>query len=311
MKVQGVSSKFALQILQWKDDLFMFRTMLKNYAAKIEAFLTNLPWDEATMGQSMRYSLVGGGKRIRPVLALATAEAVGGDAETVLPAACSLELIHTYSLIHDDLPAMDNDDYRRGRLSNHKVFGEGNAILAGDGLLTYAFEILAQPLSAVSLERQLRVIQEVAQAAGPAGMVGGQVLDLAAEGKTLTLEEVEQIHRLKTGAMLTVSARLGGILGGGTEEQIQALTRYAQALGLAFQIKDDILDLEGDSKTLGKPVKSDLKQEKSTYPSLLGITGAKEQLALQVQEAHKALTVFNKSTDFLYLLADYIAERKS
>lgn len=302
--------RFALQILLWKDDLFMFRTMLENYAAKIEAFLTDLPWNEATMGQSMRYSLVGGGKRIRPVLALAAAEAVGGDVDKILPAVCSLELIHTYSLIHDDLPAMDNDDYRRGRLANHKVFGEGNAILAGDGLLTYAFELLAQPLE-VSPEQQLRVIQEVAQAAGPAGMVGGQVLDLEAEGKTLTLEEIEQIHRLKTGAMLTVSARLGGILGGGTEEQIQALTRYAQALGLAFQIKDDILDLEGDSKTLGKPVKSDLKQEKSTYPSLLGIAGAKEQLVFQVQEAHKALAVFNKPTDFLHLLADYIAERKN
>lgn len=286
----------------------MFRTQLESYVGKIEASLASLPWDESTMGQSMRYSLSGGGKRIRPVLALAAAQAVEGDAETILPAACSLELIHTYSLIHDDLPAMDNDDYRRGRLANHKVFGEGKAILAGDGLLTYAFELLARPLQ-LPLERQLRVLREVAEAAGPEGMVGGQVLDLEAEGKTLTLTEIEHIHRLKTGAMLTVSARMGAILGGGTETQIDALTRYAQVLGLAFQIKDDILDLEGDSATLGKPVHSDLKQEKSTYPSLLGLSGAKEQLAGTVREAHEALSLFGSSVDFLHSLADYIAER--
>lgn len=287
----------------------MFQTTLNSYVKKIDVFLESLSWGEETMGQSMRYSLIGGGKRIRPVLALAAVQAVGGVPEDFLSAACALELIHTYSLIHDDLPAMDNDDYRRGQLANHKVFGEGNAILAGDGLLTFAFDLLARPLS-VPPERQLRVIREVAQAAGPEGMVGGQVLDLAAEGKTLTLEEIEQIHRLKTGAMLTVSARMGGILAGGTEEQIQALTRYAQALGLAFQIKDDILDLEEDSETLGKPARSDLKQEKSTYPSLLGLAGAKEQLAAKVQEAHEALSIFKHHVAFLHSLADYIAERK-
>lgn len=291
----------------------MFRTSFESYGKKIDAFLDNLPWNEETMGQSMRYTLVGGGKRIRPVLALAAAEAVGGKADSILPSACALELIHTYSLIHDDLPAMDNDDYRRGRLANHKVFGEGKAILAGDGLLTYAFELIARPLP-VPAERQLRLIREVAQAAGPNGMVLGQVLDLEAEGKTLNLEEIEQIHRLKTGAMLVVSARLGGILGGGTEAQIQALTRYAQSLGLAFQIKDDILDVEGDSATLGKPAHSDLEQEKSTYPSLLGLDGAKEQLAVKVREAHEALSVFGSlypPVDFLHSLADYIADRKS
>lgn len=281
----------------------------ESYVEKIEAFLENLPWDKDTIGQSMRYSLMGGGKRIRPVLALAAADAVGGEADQILPAACALELIHTYSLIHDDLPAMDNDDYRRGRLANHKVFGEGKAILAGDGLLTYAFELIARPLP-VPAERQLRVIREVAQAAGPEGMVLGQVLDLEAEGKVLNLEEIERIHRHKTGAMLVVSARMGGILGGGTAEQIDALTRYAQAMGLAFQIKDDILDIEGDSATLGKPIRSDLAQEKSTYPSLLGLAGAKEQLAAKVQEAHEALAVFNYPVDFLHSLADYTADRK-
>ena len=258
----------------------------------------------------MKYSLSAGGKRIRPVLALAAADAVGGEGETILPAACALELIHTYSLIHDDLPAMDDDDYRRGRLANHKVFGEGQAILAGDALLTYAFELLAQSLNGVTPERQLRVVREVAQAAGPEGMVGGQVLDLEAEEKALTLSELEQVHRLKTGALLVVAARLGAILAGGTEEKIEALTRYAQAIGLAFQIKDDILDLEGDSETLGKPAQSDLRQNKSTYPSLMGTEGAKQELKSMIDEAHAALETLGERAGFLHELADFIAQRK-
>lgn len=288
----------------------VFQDQFADYVQYVEDYLDHLPWDKGVLGESMRYSLIGGGKRIRPVLALASAEAIGGDPKAVLPAACALELIHTYSLIHDDLPAMDNDDYRRGRLSNHKVFGEGNAILAGDGLLTYAFELAAQPIVGVSPERQLRAIRELAHAAGPQGMVGGQVADLAAEGNQLNLAEIEQIHLLKTGAMLVVSARLGAILAGGTEEKIEALTRYAQAIGLAFQIKDDILDLEGDSETLGKPAQSDLRQHKSTYPSLLGLEGAKEELKARVSEAHIALESFAEQADFLHNLADYIAQRK-
>lgn len=288
----------------------MFQKKLEDYAHQVEDYLERLPWEKGLLSESMRYSLIGGGKRIRPVLALAAAEATGGDPKDVLPAACALELIHTYSLIHDDLPAMDNDDYRRGRLSNHKVFGEGNAILAGDGLLTYAFELIAQPLTGVSPERQLRVIREVSRAAGPEGMVGGQVADLAAEEKQLNLSEIEQIHILKTGAMLVVSGRLGAILAGGTEDKIEALTRYAHAIGLAFQIKDDILDLEGDSETLGKPAQSDLRQNKSTYPSLLGIEGAKAELKARVSEAHAALEALADRALFLHDLADYIAERK-
>lgn len=288
----------------------MFRKQLESYAHQVETFLEQLPWKKGVLEESMIYSLIGGGKRIRPVLALAAAKATGGDVESILPAACALELIHTYSLIHDDLPAMDNDDYRRGRLSNHKVFGEGKAILAGDGLLTYAFELIAQPINEVAADRQLRVIREVARAAGPEGMVGGQVADLEAEGKNLTLPEIEQIHRMKTGAMLVVSARLGAILAGGTEEKIEALTRYAQAIGLAFQIKDDILDLEGDSKTLGKPAHSDLQQHKSTYPSLLGLEGAKAELKARTSDAHAALETLADRALFLHDLADYIAERK-
>jgi len=287
----------------------VFKETFQRYLTMIDETLTQLPWDKNSLYESMHYSLIGGGKRIRPVLALASAEAVGGNPRNILRAAVALELIHTYSLIHDDLPAMDNDDYRRGRLSNHKVFGEAQAILAGDALLTYAFELLAdselgQP------ERQLRIIREVAVAAGKDGMVGGQVADVAAEGKSLTLNEIEEIHKAKTGALLTVSARLGGILAGGTEEQIGALTEYAQALGLAFQIKDDILDIVGDSETLGKPTGSDLRQGKSTYVSLLGLEGAGQQLHAQTLKALSALKPFAERAIFLNELAHYIEERK-
>jgi geranylgeranyl diphosphate synthase type II len=287
----------------------VFNVTFQRYLTMIEQFLAQLPWGQDILSQSMSYSLVGGGKRIRPVLALAAAETVGGNSETILPAAISLELIHTYSLIHDDLPAMDNDDYRRGRLSNHKVFGEANAILAGDALLTYAFEFLANP-ELGQPEQQLRVIREVAVAAGKVGMVGGQVADVAGEGKTLTLSEIEEIHQAKTGALLTVSARLGGVLAGGTEEQVKALTDYAQALGLAFQIKDDILDVVGDSKTLGKPVGSDLRQGKSTYVSLLGLEGAGRELHAQILKAQSALKLFDEGAIFLSELANYIEQRQ-
>jgi len=287
----------------------VFKETFQRYLTMLENTLTQLPWEKDVLNESMYYSLSGGGKRIRPVLALASAEAVGGNPETILRAAVALELIHTYSLIHDDLPAMDNDDYRRGRLSNHKVFGEAQAILAGDALLTYAFELLAdshlgQP------ERQLRIIREVAVAAGKEGMVGGQVADVAGEGKSLTLNEIEEIHKAKTGALLTVSARLGGILAGGTEAEVEALTNYAKAVGLAFQIKDDILDIVGDSETLGKPAGSDLRQGKSTYVSLLGLEGAGQQLHDQILKAQSALEIFNERAIFLNQLALYIKERK-
>lgn len=204
---------------------------------------------------------------------------------------------------------MDNDDYRRGRLSNHKVFGEAQAILAGDALLTYAFELLADP-GLDQPARQLRIIHEVAVAAGKVGMVGGQIADVAGEGRTLTLNEIEQIHKAKTGALLTVSARLGGILAGGTEEQVKALTKYAQALGLAFQIKDDILDVVGDSETLGKPVGSDLRQGKSTYVSLLGLEGAGREMHAQILKAQSALNMFDEGAVFLNELANYIEQRQ-
>ncbi len=287
----------------------MFQQKLKEYSSLIESHLAQIPWSEGNLKESMTYSLQAGGKRVRPVLALASAKAVGGEIEGILDAVCALELIHTYSLIHDDLPSMDNDDYRRGKLANHKVFGVGQAILAGDALLTYAFELLGKTIPGVTPERQLRVVREVAKAAGPSGMVGGQVRDLEGENKQLDLEELESIHRMKTGAMLVVSARLGAILAGGSEEEIEALTDYAQAIGLAFQIKDDLLDIEGDSAALGKLAQSDLRQNKSTYPILLGCEGAKIQLEAKIQEAHEALEPLGERGAFLHELAYYIAQR--
>ncbi|HWQ89856.1 MAG TPA: farnesyl diphosphate synthase [Desulfitobacteriaceae bacterium] len=287
----------------------MFKTSYDRYLQTVEQYIKDMPWTEDLMSKSMHYSLVAGGKRIRPVLALAAAECVGGNMQEVLPAAVALELIHTYSLIHDDLPAMDNDDYRRGLLTNHKVFGEGYAILAGDGLLTYAFELLSSRMI-FSAELQLRVLNEVAAAAGRLGMVGGQVLDLDGEGKDLTLGEIEEINRKKTGALLRVAARLGAILGGGREDQIEALTQYAQALGLAFQIKDDVLDIEGDSGILGKPVGSDQKNAKATYPSLMGLEKAREYLHDQTSKALEALACFGERGRFLAQLAEYMENRQ-
>ncbi|NMA69325.1 MAG: polyprenyl synthetase family protein [Desulfitobacterium sp.] len=287
----------------------MFHQQLEKYSRLIENHLAQLSLGEGSLKESMNYSLQAGGKRIRPVLALASAKALGGEIENILDPVCALDLIHTYSLIHDDLPSMDNDDYRRGKLANHKVFGDGQAILAGDALLTYAFELLSKEIPGVAPERQLRVIREVAQAAGPSGMVGGQVRDLEAENKRLNLEELEAVHRMKTGAMLVVSARLGAILVNGSEEDIQALTKYAQAIGLAFQIKDDLLDIEGDSETLGKLAQSDLRQNKSTYPTLLGVEGAKIELKAKIQEAYKAIEPLGGRGNFLRSLAEYIAQR--
>lgn len=286
----------------------LFQERMAHYSAQVEQFINRIPWLVNRLDESMSYSLTGGGKRIRPILVLAAAEAVGGKSEDILPAAVALEMIHTYSLIHDDLPAMDDDDYRRGRLSNHKVFGEGIAILSGDALLTYAFEFLTAPMTVDPL-RQLRGIKEVAEAAGRQGMVLGQVLDLQGEGKKVGLTEIEEIHRHKTGALLKVSVRLGGILANGSEEEIQALTRYAEALGLAFQIKDDILDLESDQETLGKPIGSDLKRGKATYPALLGLSEAKTMLTEQTREAKAALDRFQERGSFLRDLADYIQNR--
>ncbi|WCK56848.1 polyprenyl synthetase family protein [Aneurinibacillus sp. Ricciae_BoGa-3] len=261
--------------------------------------------------EAMSYSIEAGGKRLRPILVLAVLDAFGKPYEMGLAIACAVEMIHTYSLIHDDLPAMDNDDFRRGRPTNHKVYGEAMAILAGDALLTQAFETLCEAERAgVPAGDVLRISREMAVYAGPKGMVGGQVADMEGENRTLTLGELQYIHRHKTGDLLVFCVRAGAIAAGATPHQLAALTRYGEHIGLAFQVKDDILDVAGDEAKLGKPVGSDEKSHKSTYPSLLGMERSKEVLSHSVSEAKKALREAGLANDaVLAELAAYIMER--
>ena len=258
-----------------------------------------------TLYESMRYSLSAGGKRIRPILSIASCEAVGGMTEDVIPAAIAIEMIHTYSLIHDDLPAMDNDDLRRGKPTNHKVFGEATAILAGDGLLTLAFSILS------GVSNSMKILHEIALAAGPEGMVGGQQLDIENEGKNIDVKALEELHRRKTGALILAAVRSGGIAGGAAETQLSALTDYGMKIGLAFQIADDILDLEGDVEYIGKSPGKDVKQNKNTYPALLGLAESKIVARNLVDEALEALESFDEKAVPLRMIAEYIIDRKS
>jgi geranylgeranyl diphosphate synthase type II len=294
---------------------------LKEYLAEkkalVEAALDGLlPGEELyppVIFQAARYSLMAGGKKLRPILCLAAAEAVGGKAEAVMPVACALELIHTYSLIHDDLPAMDNDDYRRGKLTSHKVFGEDIAILAGDALLTEAFNLLARRdlMPGVPPERLLDVTREVSEAAGWFGMVAGQVLDIRSEGKTVDLKTLQQIHRLKTGAMIRVSLRAGAILSGASAAALASLSDYGRQIGLAFQIADDILNVEGDRTLLGKGTGSDAARGKITFPALLGVEASRIRAKALIGEAVASLASFDERAAPLRLIALYILERKS
>lgn len=261
---------------------------------------------------AMRYSLFAGGKRLRPILCMAGSEAVGGSDIHILPVACALELIHTYSLIHDDLPVMDDDDMRRGKPANHKVFGEALALLAGDGLLTEAFSLMAKDdlLEHIPPQVVIKVTGLIAQAAGYGGMVGGQVVDIQSEGKTVSLPVVEFIHTHKTGALICASVCAGAILGGGSQSQLQAIESYGQQIGLAFQISDDILDIEGESEMLGKNAGTDEKKGKITYPAVIGLTRSKELQSELVQEAVKVLHPFDDCADPLRQIARYIIERK-
>lgn len=261
--------------------------------------------------ESMRYSVCAGGKRIRPALCLMTAEGFGLAGDGALRAAGALELLHTYSLIHDDLPAMDDDDLRRGRPTNHKVFGEATAILAGDALLTLAFEWMARIADySVPAGRAVSAVKAFAVAAGHAGMVGGQVLDIDAENRTVTLEELGRIHRLKTGALLTASVRIGGILGGADPDEMRKLTEYGRQIGLLFQIVDDILDVEGSVADLGKTPGSDARLGKATYPALLGMDGAKQEAARARDGALKAAHSLPRPISRLAELAEWLHGRK-
>ena len=271
--------------------------------------LAQTPVLDPVLRESMEYSLMAGGKRLRPVLLMAAADAVGADGTKFLPVACALEMIHTYSLIHDDLPAMDDDDYRRGKLTNHMVYGDAVAILAGDALLTLAFTVILRQKD-VPAEALLRVVDEISRAAGAEGMVGGQVLDLAAENCQITMEELRRVHMGKTGALFHAALRSGAILAGASEEQLAALTAYADHFGLAFQITDDILDVIGSAEELGKPVGSDEKNHKSTYVSLTSLAEAQELARNTVEEAVAALDGFGTEADFLRALVTYLVNRK-
>lgn len=261
---------------------------------------------------AMRHSLMAGGKRIRPVLCITAAQAVGGKAEDAIGAACALEMIHTYSLIHDDLPAMDNDVLRRGKPTCHITFDEATAILAGDALLTLAFEILSliEFINNKNALKWLRVINIIAKAAGYKGMIEGQMKDISAEGTLLSLKDLEKMHALKTGALIQASIITGAILGDGNFEQIEKLKIYANNIGLAFQVADDILNVEGDSTIMGKDVGTDQAREKNTYPSALGIEKSKGYAKKLVNNALQALDNFDNKSDPLRAIAHYIIARK-
>ncbi|MBR2773912.1 MAG: polyprenyl synthetase family protein [Selenomonadaceae bacterium] len=291
----------------------MFKELWKRRVKLIEADLLKelrqtRSLDENLM-RAMEYSLMAGGKRLRPILLMAAANSVNGDGEKFITVADALEMIHTYSLIHDDLPAMDNDDYRRGKLTNHKVFGEAMAILAGDALLTLAFEVALRQKD-VPPETLLTVVKEISIASGSAGMVGGQVVDLRSEGVKIDLATLKLMHLGKTGALFKASIRSGAILAGATPEQLENLTRYAENFGLAFQITDDILDVTGDEKLLGKPTGSDAKNHKSTYVSLTSLDEAKRLAKAAVDAALNALESFGAEADFLRELVEYLIARE-
>lgn len=263
-----------------------------------------------TIYDAMRYSLLAGGKRLRPILCLAACELMGGEAAQAMPTACALEMIHTMSLIHDDLPAMDNDDYRRGKLTNHKVYGEDVAILAGDALLTYAFEYIARQTPDVPAERVLRVVADLARAVGAEGLVGGQIVDLASEGDpSVTMDTLNYIHTHKTGALLEVSVTSGAVLAGAAEDQIATLSGYAGRIGLAFQIVDDVLDITATSEELGKSAGKDLQAQKATYPSFWGIDESRRQAQQLIDEAKAAVQSLGDGSAPLLALADYIVAR--
>ncbi|HVO67367.1 MAG TPA: farnesyl diphosphate synthase [Syntrophales bacterium] len=281
-----------------------------------EALERHLPGEDnypAVIFKAARYSVFAGGKRIRPILCLASAEAVGGHIESVIPVACALELIHTYSLIHDDLPAIDDDDYRRGRLTSHKVFGEDIAILAGDALLTEAFRLMSDIslMKKVSPEKLLLVIHDITEAAGCFGMVGGQVVDVQSEGKDVDREVLNYIHTRKTGAMITAAVKAGATLSNANEVELNALVSYGRHIGLAFQIADDILNVEGDQALLGKGTGSDAKRGKVTYPALMGLEASRKKAGELVKSALSVLKNFDHRAEPLRMIAGYIVERRS
>ncbi len=297
----------------------MLAQFIESTRVDVDAFLKkhfqlNVP-DFGRLFEAMNYSLEAGGKRVRPALTVAAFEACAQNPSSIqklacLKAAAALEMIHTYSLIHDDLPAMDNDDLRRGRPTNHKVFGDATAILAGDGLLTEAFLVLAS-IEGMDAKVVIEVIRDIAEAAGPRGMVGGQAIDLDSEGKKISAQDLERLHRHKTGCLLSVAAVIGAKISGCSQTKVLAIKAYGDAVGLAFQIADDVLDLEGSTEELGKPAGSDLKKDKSTYPSIIGMEKSKELAKRYADQSQQALASFGTEAQALRSLAEFIIFRKN
>ncbi|MEI6781290.1 MAG: polyprenyl synthetase family protein [Verrucomicrobiota bacterium] len=288
------------------QDFLAKRTAAVNQA--LDRFLPAAAAKPATIHRAMRYSLFAGGKRMRPALCLAAAAACGGDEAAAMPLACAVECIHTYSLIHDDLPAMDNDDYRRGKLTNHKVFGEGIAVLAGDALLTQAFEIAVKCQGWPRYSHQ-RIVLELAQAAGSLQLIAGQVADLEGEGKLISAQQLRYIHERKTSALLCGSARLGGMSANCTPAQLKALTEFGYHVGLAFQVIDDILDVTQTSEKLGKTAGKDTKAQKATYPAIVGLEASREIAAQLTQRAFSSLKSFKGKAVALEALAEFLLRR--
>lgn len=286
------------------------RELIDSY---LKSYFDNI-FEPSILHRSITYSLFAGGKRVRPILALASHEVCGGESKNIIPQAAALELIHTYSLIHDDLPAMDNDDLRRGKRTNHKVFGEALAILAGDALLTEAFYMMVKTntnFTKIKPTTLIKVIREVAIAAGVHGMVGGQAQDIISENDKPDESKVQFIHKHKTAALITASVKIGALLANADKMQIKAITDYGTNLGLAFQIIDDILDIEGTTETLGKTAGSDIKKKKMTYPAILGITGSRNKAKDLITTAVNSLRIFSHEADILRGLAIYLFERKA
>ncbi|MGL5354962.1 MAG: polyprenyl synthetase family protein [Cetobacterium sp.] len=293
--------------------------MLKSYLeskrklidSNIEIYLNKLTYPNV-IAEGMKYSILNGGKRLRPILLLMVLELYGKKLELGIPTAVAIEFIHSYSLVHDDLPALDNDEYRRGKLTTHKKFGEAEAILIGDALLTHSFSIITDETKEVSFEKLVKIIGMISRYSGINGMIGGQMVDIESEKKTVDIETLEYIHKNKTGKLLKLPVEIGAIISDATKEEFEALTKYSEALGLAFQIKDDILDIEGDFEKIGKPVGSDLELEKTTYPSLFGLVKSKEILSEVIETAKKSLAIFEKEKVQIFIeLADYIGNREN
>jgi len=285
------------------------RSRRKEVDRALDRYLPKASAKPQTIHKAMRYSLFAGGKRLRPILCLAAAEACGGKIDNALPLACALECIHTYSLIHDDLPSMDNDDFRRGRPTCHKVFGDGIAILAGDALLTIAFEMVARAKISRRYDMSI-LLREVAVAAGSQKLIAGQVADLEAEGRRVNRAQLRYIHENKTAAILTTSVRLGAMSANANSKQLAAITKFGRALGLAFQVIDDILDVTQTSEKLGKSAGKDIAAHKATYPAVIGLEKSRTEAKRLTRQAHNALSIFGAKAETLHALANYLLERE-